>query len=389
MRVAELSTEIRTAVYAGLRLGEDLDRLERVAAVDAPEAAVFYAGRILEILIAEEVRLVAGEPSANVYGNLVRLSELGVMPELPARLAHTLRRVANEARHVQRPLNHDDVELARALLVHLLRWHFTRFARGPQLASMWENEEPEADPLARFVATLELEARAEAVQRLWETDARLARSAFTSALYIETLIADGSEKARAAAQACAATALARYPNDLRLRQLDGWLARLRGDLAGSAAKLEALLEESEDVETVGLLAGTYKRMGRLARAAELYRRVWKQSDRKSTYAGINAASVTLLAGQRDVALKIGAQVVEIFERRPPGAFTGYWDLVTYAEALLLMGRAGEAADAYRDAFARDAEQRGWIESTRSQLEQLLNALDAGTTVEAFLARRAG
>ncbi|HUS29789.1 MAG TPA: TRAFs-binding domain-containing protein [Kofleriaceae bacterium] len=384
MRASDLAAEVRATEYSGTTLGADLDRLERVAGVDAPEAAVFYAGRILEVLIAEEVRALGGEPSNNVYGNLVRLSELGVIPEFPARLAHALRRVANEARHVQRHLTDDDVSLVRALLVHVLRWHFSAFPRGPRLPSLWAHDSPELDPLALFVDSLEL---GEAIQQKWDADPRFARSSLTSALYIETLIADGSEDARIVAERVITDALTRHPKDLRLRQLDGWLARLRGDLDASAQKLEAVLDESEDVETVGLLAGTYKRMGKLQRSAELYRRAWKQSERRSTYAGINAASMSLLAGQRDVASQIAMQVLGLFERRNTqgGAleFTGYWELATYAEAKLLTGDVDGARALYRRVFSTYASQRGWIASTRSQLEQLLRVLGGGN-VETFL-----
>ncbi len=61
-----------------------------------------------------------------------------------------------------------------------------------------------------------------------------------------------------------------------------------------------------------------------------------------TYPLINAATLSLLSGDRAQAEEIAREVLERIAREPDEPETPYWRAATEAEALLLLGRTGEA-----------------------------------------------
>lgn len=90
--------------------------------------------------------------------------------------------------------------------------------------------------------------------------------------------------------------------------------------------------------------------------------------RPGTYPLINAASLSLLSGDRAKAAEIAREVLERIEREPDEPETPYWRGATAAECLLLIGRPGEAKAALGEALA--AAPRAW-EDHASTLRQFL------------------
>src|SRR5437016_2116293 len=86
--VAEYETE-------HFHLHEDLEHLDRVRRVGAPEAAVLYCARILEALAMAALRTVGLEPSPNVFSNLDTLQQYNLLPTATCYWAHALRRTGN------------------------------------------------------------------------------------------------------------------------------------------------------------------------------------------------------------------------------------------------------------------------------------------------------
>jgi len=101
-------------------------------------------------------------------------------------------------------------------------------------------------------------------------------------------------------------------------------------------------------------------------SAEAYRRA--AALRPATYPLINAATLSLLSGDRAQAEEIAREVLERIAREPDEPETPYWRAATEAEALLLLGRAGEARIALEAAVA--AAPRAW-EDHASTLRQFL------------------
>lgn len=91
----------------------------------------------------------------------------------------------------------------------------------------------------------------------------------------------------------------------------------------------------------------------------------------SLYPLINAASLSLLAGQGDAARELAAKALAA---PPDPDETAYFQAATPAEALLVLGRADEARRALADAVARAPEAWADHASTIRQFELLLSAL---------------
>ena len=93
----------------------------------------------------------------------------------------------------------------------------------------------------------------------------------------------------------------------------------------------------------------------------------------ATYPLINAATLSLLSGDRAKAEQIAREVLERIAREPDEPETPYYRAATEAEALLLLGRAVEAKAALEAALA--AGPRAW-EDHASTLRQFLTIEDA-------------
>src|SRR5205085_12323508 len=101
-------------------------------------------------------------------------------------------------------------------------------------------------------------------------------------------------------------------------------------------------------------------------------------------------------GRSDEARRIAADVRERLEVRlrtlaargdRAEVVLGYWDQVTLAEAILVLGDLEAAGDAYRLGFTRHPERPNDHEVTRDQALRILSLLDVTTAAaESFLGR---
>ena len=105
-------------------------------------------------------------------------------------------------------------------------------------------------------------------------------------------------------------------------------------------------------------------------SADCYRRA--AALQPGTYPLINAATLSLLSGNREQAAEIAREVLERIAREPEEPETPYWRAATEAEALLLLGRRDEAGTALAAAVA--AAPRAW-EDHGSTLRQFLAIQD--------------
>jgi len=93
----------------------------------------------------------------------------------------------------------------------------------------------------------------------------------------------------------------------------------------------------------------------------------------ATYPLINAASLSLLAGEPNQAQALAQLVLERLDRGEGEPDTPYWRGATRAEAMLLLGRSNDARGALEQAIARSS--RAW-EDHASTLRQFALILDA-------------
>ena len=400
----------------GFALQSELDALERVSEIGAHEAVIFHCARVFEVVLRRAVDDILGERSATIYGSMSRLTEIGLLRgKIQTTLFHALRRLGNEVRHVHRQVVQLDAELALSVASEVLGWHVARQTG----ADILHHQLDQKDGLAElFRLLLDLEKQGDDVAPLvqfWRGHSQEFnyQTPALSTLVIDVLMAHGGEENFNTANEFIQASLARFPDDVRLRQLNGWCLRQRSFLDESIAELESLVTpQTTDPESLGLLAGTLKRRwddddfwtGRaqrkrdalLKRIADLYRRGWRQSRYTQTYVGINAAAMALLSGDSSSASRVAQQVLVLFEHRmgKQGVVDGvrwvdYWDQATYAEANLILGHFDVARANYRDAMATHASKANWHQSSLFQLRLLLNAMGMDASTDSFLAHRCG
>ncbi|MEO0499356.1 MAG: tetratricopeptide repeat-containing protein [Pseudomonadota bacterium] len=136
---------------------------------------------------------------------------------------------------------------------------------------------------------------------------------------------------------------------------------LHGRLLKDLAKIE--------VDDVDRRAGYLASADTYARAAELDR---------ATYPLINAASLSLIGGDRNRSKTLAALTLDRLDdpRTPPD--TDYYVAATRAEALLLLERIGEARTAFTDAIAAAPRAYEDHATTLRQFALILDALDLNT-----------
>jgi tetratricopeptide (TPR) repeat protein len=400
-----LAPEVRAFSHERFVLGDDLQRLAAVRKAGAPEAVILYAARILEVLAAAALHAVRLPPTANLFGNLDLLERYNLIPAATRHGAHALRRQGNAVRHVGRLVTHDDADLSVGFTHVVLRWYFCTHPRGPKLRALTDkgfaiDSDGDYRELLAALGHDDADVAALADRYLADDLGRFARTPVLPAVLVERLL-DRNDGPRARSVLDRASRI--WPEDLRLRQLDGLHLSRSGWLDEAIERLETLEKSSaEDEETVGILAGAYKRrwqaergdLEALKRAHRLYRGGWERARKTSTYLGINAATTALWLGRTDESQRTAADVLSLFEKRATAAADaglhditpGPWDLVTFAEARLLLGEIDAAAESYQAAFR--AAPPGWagIEVSRKQAAEDLRSLgNAGPDVDRFLA----
>jgi len=377
----------------GYDLARDLDAINRALAGDMPEAAIFYCGRALEVTSARAISSLNLDPGMQVFANLEMLERLSCITRPALYLGHALRRLANDARHILRPLSRHDADFAALCLGPWLEWYMRDYFLGPQ-AAVTDNSFGVRSPLAtgavaealRLLNRADEEDVSDRVLAL-RKDEIVAIPAL-AAMVAEVLISDG----RAGdAQIVLQLALAQVPQDLRLNQLYALGLRRAGRGDEALALLQSLSGKyQEDEETLGITAGALKsnwEHGRgpvdaLGRAAKLYAKGFQISRERNLYLGVNCAALELWQGDAR-AKEHAAHVVELFGARNArlsasgidvAARRDYYDLVTEAEALLLSGQGASARDLYRRAFVRFAARKGDIEGTVAQANRSIALL---------------
>lgn len=187
----------------------------------------------------------------------------------------------------------------------------------------------------------------------------------------------------------AQSGLARWPEHVRLRQLQGLALARSGDVGRANALLAKLADEGHaDAETLGMLARTHKDLAAAAKdpagrafhlgaAFALYARAFESarrdgSDAGAYYAGINAAAMAVLKGDLDGARRIARDVRDICRREPHGEDESarYWREATLGEAELILGDYPAAADHYRRADGLAGGRAGDKGATRRQARLL-------------------
>jgi hypothetical protein len=142
-------------------------------------------------------------------------------------------------------------------------------------------------------------------------------------------------------------------------------------------------------ETLGILARTwmdrYNQTGErtfLLKSRDLYRQAFEAFP-SDYYTGINAASKSLLAGEKETAAQLAKRVQDLVGEKPVP--DDYWKTATVAEVQLLQGNFDAAARLYVAAVVTAPLDHGSHESSHRQANLLLAALGATNEQRAKIA----
>jgi hypothetical protein len=182
----------------------------------------------------------------------------------------------------------------------------------------------------------------------------------------------------------------RFPKALRPKQLIGLALARSGQTLKAQLTLGKLYAGGEiDPETLGILGRTwmdrYKQTGEksfLLKSRDFYRQAFEAFP-KDYYTGINAASKSLLAGEKETAAQLAERVQKVVGDK---AVSGdYWKTATAAEVQLLQGKVEAAGALYQSAVTIAPLEYGSHESTHDQAKLLLQALGASDEQRALIA----
>jgi TIR domain/MAP3K TRAFs-binding domain len=181
-----------------------------------------------------------------------------------------------------------------------------------------------------------------------------------------------------------------FPKALRPKQLRGLALARSGETMKAQLVLGKLYAAGEiDPETLGILARTW--MDRynqthektfLLKSRDLYRQAFEAFP-TDYYTGINAASKSLLAGEKETAAQLATRVQGIVgDKAVPD---DYWRTATIAEVQLLQGNFDAAASLYNAAVLTAPLDHGSHDSSYRQAQLLLAAHDATNEQKAKIA----
>ena len=183
--------------------------------------------------------------------------------------------------------------------------------------------------------------------------------------------------------------LAEHPGDVWLQHRAVLALARAGSTEEAARRLEAYgLEgvDAEDVAALGarlqkdvaLAAAGEERREHAARAAALYEAVYART--RGYYPAVNAATLSLLAGQPERARHLACEVLEAV-----GGEDSYYAAATEAEADLLLGRVDAARAALERAARLHDGDHGALATTRRQLRLICDTVRVDPQALAVLA----
>jgi len=413
--VGNLRNEVTRFKLKGTTLEGDLTNLNRVYAAGATEAVVFYSARILEAIVKDahfrffgaEVNQRSKQPTlADLVSDLFNYNLLSQSRYYWTR---GLRLLGNEVRHSLRRIRREEADCALIFLQFIISWYFCEFPLGSRQTTIFKGQNTPGTSTGNLLPELAWSLDSSRLNpdrlkvvfgsREQEYLKAFSQNVTLPLLMIEMFIALG-DYASAGRLVNTLDASSYSPKGAlkdRFLQLKGLLYSREGRLDEALEILENdfLRQKSNrqawiDDETVGILAGVYKRMWHknnnaayLTKSHETYTWGWRNSRNSNTYLGINAAATALWLNDRAEMQAISREVKAILEKRrrmiqqktESRYDLNYWDLVTLAEANLLASNQGKAQELYDLAFTRYASETANIKTTKEQQRLLLESLN--------------
>ncbi|HLE10576.1 MAG: hypothetical protein A2504_14070 [Bdellovibrionales bacterium RIFOXYD12_FULL_39_22] len=190
-----------------------------------------------------------------------------------------------------------------------------------------------------------------------------------------------------------------FPQDAKLRQLQALtLARINVSDRANQVILELFNEGHRDKETLGLLARTNKDLWQHETNLEKKNKYKETAVKyyleaynlyKSSWTGINAATLFYISKNIDQAIKIAKElktnILAEFQKYA-GEDGEYWTLATLGEASLILHEFDEAIKYYGEAQKHSQKKYGNINSTWKNAQMLIDSMAISTEVQANIIR---
>jgi class 3 adenylate cyclase len=173
-----------------------------------------------------------------------------------------------------------------------------------------------------------------------------------------------------------------FPENLRITQLYSLSLIKCGFLGKARVHLSSLVKKGHhDEETLGILGRVYKDMGLISGEGEYVlrsRNVYLKAFQKNRgyYSGINAASLSYILGEKDLAVRLAKIVLRLcLNTLKQKENRSYWCLATVGEGFLILGNMKNAQKYFT--LAKDTSTKNYadIASTKKQIKFLSDYID--------------
>lgn len=171
-------------------------------------------------------------------------------------------------------------------------------------------------------------------------------------------------------------------DDLRIKQLYALALSKSGVPEAAQEYLEVVAKHHpDDSETMGILGSIYKELfkkNQSPKFAALARDTYDKNFQitKNYYTGINAAAMSMIAGQARRGKELAAEVLAILKNPE----VDFWESATQGEAHVLLKERPRAEEAYRRARSMAATDWGKVSSVYNQLWLLKHYLPVHTAL---------
>lgn len=389
----------RTALPSAPRLRDypqfvieaELDKLNTIREAGLPDAAAFYAGRIVEATCTDIIsrlglRTSKSSSSESLHTTLDLIANSGRIDDGVVACANVIRRIGNHARHMDRPILAGEEPTIIALLQLWVESWIAFVKSNPGATLLQESNWSELTPLMRQLVGGEPDQLAS----LFDANGACP-SGFIDEPTLAGFLAERTVDAvMPQADGLTQELVRRFPKVKRVQQIRALFLSRNARAAEAIKVLEPVVRwrYGDDRETLGILGGAYKNLwietqdnAHLQRAHSYYRRAPCDGE-SGYYLLINAAATGLWLGDTAQARAQAYAAEEnlkrygIDETYLLGTDYVYWLTATLAEAKLLMGKVKPALRLYEHAQRTDRSGGRW-KRTCTQLAVHLRYLPAG------------
>lgn len=353
----------------GLSLTQEVGRLSKINSAGLPEAVAFYAGRIVEgfTQLAAHRLQIKMEPNANLKEKLELLYLFGKLNEGVHSCAQAIRRLGNQARHLEREILGEEEDTIIALLQLWVEWyvHLATYNGKQPLAAFsdWSDK----TKLIKVLAQTD----SEQIHTLLSSSSQILSDLFSDASTAEFAAERLIDCRSPLASDFTKELLARHKKHIRPVQLRA-LFFSRNDMPEMAIETLKKVSYHPDAETLGILAGAYKNFWLKTASVDFLRKAREHYAKGVTkypedyYLRINLAATAHWQGERHEARINANETLNILSRYGFKINHGdncsgisYWVVATLAEASLLSDNIKRAIYLYEQAKLIDHTKGRW------------------------------